>query len=190
MRLLAATCRALAASSVSAQDFSFVPNPVQADFASVSKDVIAVMSYKALGPAEAGGVTGFSVGAYGAYSSVQNEGAWRRLTGEEVDAVGVVAEELVGRQRAVTGAGAPSRHPGEGAGALAAGQQALADQTIQRLAHRNARDAEFLGHVPLGGQGVIGHRPRGCGGLARRIKRARQDVAGAARRPAGRCSRS
>lgn len=90
MRLLAATCLALAASSVSAQDFSFVPNPVQADFASVSKDVIGVMSYKALGPAEAGGVTGFSVGAYGAYSPTQDKNAWERLVGEEVDGVGLV----------------------------------------------------------------------------------------------------
>jgi len=49
-------------------------------------------------------------------------------------------------------------HPGgdEGAGALAAGEQALADQAVQRLAHRDARDAELLGHVPLGGQGVVG----------------------------------
>ena len=90
MRVLAALGRALAASAVQAQDFSFVPNPQQADFEKVSKDVVGVLGYKALGPAEAGGVTGFSIGAYGAYSSTQDSGAWRRLTGEDVDAVGVV----------------------------------------------------------------------------------------------------
>lgn len=90
MRLLAATCLVLAAHTASAQEFSFLPNPMQADFESVSNDVIAVMSYKALGPAEPDGITGFSVGAYGAYTQVQDKGAWQRLTGEEIDAIGVV----------------------------------------------------------------------------------------------------
>lgn len=90
MRVLAALGLALAASAVQAQDFSFVPNPQQADFQKVSEDVIGVLGYKALGPSEAGGVTGFSIGAYGSYASTQDKGAWRRLTGEEVDAVGVV----------------------------------------------------------------------------------------------------
>ena len=90
MRLTATLLLAFAASAAQAQNFGFVPNPQQRDFESVSKDVIGVLSYKALGPAEAGGVTGFSVGAYGAYSATQDKGAWQRLTGEEVDAVGVV----------------------------------------------------------------------------------------------------
>ena len=89
MRVATAAVLAFATSAVSAQDFNFVPNPSQADFASVSKDVIAVSSYKALGPAEAGGVTGFSIGAYGAYSSTQDASAWQGLTGSKVDAIGV-----------------------------------------------------------------------------------------------------
>lgn len=90
MRLALAVTLTLAASTVSAQDFEFGPAPVQADFAAVSKDVIAVTSYKALGPSEAGGVLGFSVGAYGSYSPTQDSSAWQRLVGEDVEGVGLV----------------------------------------------------------------------------------------------------
>lgn len=90
MRVALALTLAAVAGTAAAQDFSFTPAPAQADFAAVSKDVIAVTSYKALGPAEAGGITGFSIGAYGSYSAVQDKGAWRRLVGEEVNEVGMV----------------------------------------------------------------------------------------------------
>lgn len=90
MRVALSLTLALAAGAVSAQDFSFTPAPAQADFASASQDIVAVMSYKALGPSEASGITGFSVGGYGSYSAVQNKGAWQRLVGEEVDGVGLV----------------------------------------------------------------------------------------------------
>lgn len=90
MRVVLSLALVFAASAVSAQDFSFTPAPAQADFESVSKDIIAVTSYKALGPAEAGGVTGFSAGVYGAYTKVNDKGAWQRLVGEKVGEVGVV----------------------------------------------------------------------------------------------------
>jgi len=90
MRLALATTLALAAGAATAQDFEFGPAPMQADFASVSKDVIAVTSYKALGPSEAGGITGFSIGAYGSYSATQDSSAWQRLVGEDVEGVGMV----------------------------------------------------------------------------------------------------
>ena len=90
MRVVLALILAAAAGTAAAQDFSFTPAPAQADFAVVSEDVIAVTSYKALGPAEAGGITGFSIGAYGSYSAVQDKGAWQRLVGEEVNEVGMV----------------------------------------------------------------------------------------------------
>lgn len=90
MRVALVFTLALTAGAASAQDFNIGPAPLQADFATVSKDIIAVTSYKALGPSEAGGVTGFSVGAYGSYSSVNDKGAWQRLVGEKVSEVGVV----------------------------------------------------------------------------------------------------
>lgn len=94
MRVALALVLALAATTAAAEDFSFTPAPSQSDFKSASRDVIAVTSYKALGPAEAGGITGFSIGAYGSYSSVEDKGAWKRLTGSNVDAVGVVGASL------------------------------------------------------------------------------------------------
>lgn len=90
MRVVLAFALAFIASAASAVDFGFTPSPQQADFKSVSQDVIAVISYKALGPAEASGVTGFSVGPYGSYSATQDKTAWQRLTGEKVDGVGVI----------------------------------------------------------------------------------------------------
>jgi len=90
MRVALAVTLAFSAAAASAADFNFEPTANQADFAVVAKDIVAVTSYKALGPAEAGGVTGFSVGAYGVYSPVDDKEAWRRLVGEKVDAVGMV----------------------------------------------------------------------------------------------------
>jgi hypothetical protein len=56
----------------------------------------------------------------------------------------------------------------EGARALATRQQAFADQAVQRLADGDARDAELVGHVPLGGQGVVGRQHLLLDGLAQR----------------------
>lgn len=90
MRVVLALTLTLAVGAASADDFDFAPTANQADFASISRDIIAVTSYKALGPSEAGGVTGFSVGAYGSYSATQDKAAWQRMTGSEVKQVGIV----------------------------------------------------------------------------------------------------
>lgn len=90
MRVVLALTLTLAVGAASANDFDFAPTATQADFASVSKDIIAVTSYKALGPSEAGGVTGFSVGVYGSYSPTEDKAAWRNLVGQSVDGIGVV----------------------------------------------------------------------------------------------------
>ncbi|HEY1076288.1 MAG TPA: hypothetical protein VGE51_06335 [Fontimonas sp.] len=59
----------------------------QAAFEDVVTDISAALNYKALGPAEATGLLGFGVGAFVSYVPVQNEQAWRTLTGSDVDAV-------------------------------------------------------------------------------------------------------
>ena len=64
--------------------------PIQRDFRVVSEDLIATVDYKALGPAEAGGVSGFSAGALGSYVPVNDKAAWKRLTGEDVDELGLI----------------------------------------------------------------------------------------------------
>ena len=60
----------------------------QSDFRGVTEDITAVAGFKALTPAEATGVTGFGVGAYGAYAPTQHKQAWNNLTGSDVSGIG------------------------------------------------------------------------------------------------------
>lgn len=85
-------CLSAAPAFAGGPDFSVscaVPGTCQSDFREVTKDITAVAGYKALGPAEATGITGIGVDAYGAYSSTQNKAAWQNLTGTNVSGVGV-----------------------------------------------------------------------------------------------------
>lgn len=66
----------------------------QSDFHAVTEDITGGLNYKALGPAEATGLTGFGVGAYGTYTGVQNKDAWKNLTGSNVSAVGMAGIAL------------------------------------------------------------------------------------------------
>ena len=88
---IAAVASFLSASGfATAAEFDFVLNPVQSDFREVSEDLAAALNFKALAPAEASGLTGFSVGAFASYTPVDNKDAWRNLTGESVEEVGLV----------------------------------------------------------------------------------------------------
>ncbi len=80
---LACACCLMAGPAFAGSDFDIV-NPDQGAFESVSKDLVAAYSYKALGPAEATGLTGFSIGGYATYLSVDSKDAWRSLTGDSV----------------------------------------------------------------------------------------------------------
>jgi hypothetical protein len=61
----------------------------QAAFEGVIEDVAAALNYKALGPAEATGITGIGIGAFVNYTPTRNDGDWRTLTGTDVDFVGM-----------------------------------------------------------------------------------------------------
>lgn len=88
MRIQAAAFSLLLPAMAAADDIVIV-NPDQSDFRSVATDLIQTLDYKALGPAEPGGLTGFSIGGFGAYVPVSDEGAWQRLTGLEVEELGL-----------------------------------------------------------------------------------------------------
>lgn len=60
------------------------------DFESIAEDITAAVTYKALGPAEPLGVLGFAIGGFATYVPTDDKDAWQRLTGEEVDWVGMV----------------------------------------------------------------------------------------------------
>lgn len=93
-RLLLALVLAAPASQALAFDADFEfdcglnPN-CQSDFRSIAEDITAGLNYKALGPAEATGITGIGVAAFASYTEVDDPDAWQRLTGEDVDAVGM-----------------------------------------------------------------------------------------------------
>ncbi len=64
-------------------------SPSQSDFHAVAGDMTAAFDYKPLEPSDAGGVTGFALGAYGSYAPTRDSGAWSRLTGDPSDQIGV-----------------------------------------------------------------------------------------------------
>jgi len=98
-RLLLALALATGATQASAFDADFDltcvdPTTCQADFRSIAEDITAALNYKALGPSEATGITGIGIGAFATYVDVDDPGAWNRLTGEDVDAIGMAGVVL------------------------------------------------------------------------------------------------
>lgn len=95
--LLAALMGIAAAPAFASTDFNVScglnPN-CQADFRAVTEDITGGLNYKTLAPAEATGLTGIGVGAYGSYTPVQNKSAWKNLTGSDVNAVGMAGIAL------------------------------------------------------------------------------------------------
>jgi hypothetical protein len=83
-------CLGLVGVARAEEDLEIQPGAFQSDFRAVSEDIIATIEYKALGPAEAGGWTGFEVAAFGAYVPTENEESWKRLTGQDVEELGLV----------------------------------------------------------------------------------------------------
>ncbi len=73
-----------------ALDVQISPGSTQANFASISRDIISTISYKALEPAEATGMKGFGAGVFGSYVTVEDAAAWRNVTGQDVDALGLL----------------------------------------------------------------------------------------------------
>lgn len=95
-RLLAAvlTLSTVPGAWAASADFDFscqnAPLDCQQQFRGVVEDTRAALNYKALGPAEATGLLGFGIGAFATYTETENPGAWRSLTGSDVDQVGMV----------------------------------------------------------------------------------------------------
>lgn len=79
----------LFSSLATAQEQAPPPAATQSDFHEITKDVIAAAGYRWLAPAEATGVTGFAVGAFGSYVPVSGS-AYQNFTGQDVNELGVV----------------------------------------------------------------------------------------------------
>jgi opacity protein-like surface antigen len=85
-RLLLASCCLFAAPAF-ADDIE-IDNPDQGAFGQVSKDLVDAFSYKALGPAEATGITGFAIGGFASYMST-DKSAWKTLTDDSISELGM-----------------------------------------------------------------------------------------------------
>lgn len=88
-RVNAAVLLLVTATPAAAVDIDII-DPDQDAFRGVAEDLAAAFSYKTLNPTEPLGVTGFNVGIVGSYTSVDNEQAFQRLVGEEVDQLATV----------------------------------------------------------------------------------------------------
>lgn len=75
-------------------DLDIQPGASQADFRDVAKDLAGALAYKSVSPAEATGLTGFSIGVVGTWVDTSHQDAWRNLTGEKVDGVPMVGINL------------------------------------------------------------------------------------------------
>lgn len=96
MRLLiVASLLAVVAVPAFADDVEINPDPArcgdtcQDEFNAIAEDLVATIDYKALGPAEATGITGIGVGAAFSYVPVDDEDAWFAVTGEDISALGM-----------------------------------------------------------------------------------------------------
>lgn len=76
-------------SALAGKDFEVVGGN-QEEFREISEDIIATIEYKAQGPSEASGLTGFSAGLFATYVPVDNKAAWFNATGENVSEIGLV----------------------------------------------------------------------------------------------------
>ena len=76
-------------SAVAGKDFEVIGGN-QNDFREISEDIIATIEYKAQGPSEASGLTGFSAGVFATYVPVDNKASWKTATGEDVNEIGLV----------------------------------------------------------------------------------------------------
>lgn len=90
IRLLAVAAFCVASVPASADDLDIQPGALQADFDDIAEDLSAAIAYKSVQPAAPQGLIGFDVGAIASYTGVENEGAWRRVTGQSVSELGFI----------------------------------------------------------------------------------------------------
>ncbi|MBI3898306.1 MAG: hypothetical protein HY308_08415 [Gammaproteobacteria bacterium] len=70
--------------ATAADDIEHIDNLNQTQFRQITEDLGAALSYKAIAPAEALGVTGFDLGFETSATRVENSAAWEVATGDSV----------------------------------------------------------------------------------------------------------
>lgn len=79
----------LAVQPARAGDFDF-DGGTQQDFDAVVRDVTAALAWRALHPAETGGITGIELAVVASYAPTEEGAAWRATTGSDVDELGMI----------------------------------------------------------------------------------------------------
>ncbi|MCI0749661.1 MAG: hypothetical protein L0Y32_03820 [Nevskiales bacterium] len=93
-RLTAVMLLSLASVPAMGKDVEIVCTGCQAAFQSISEDLIATLDYKALGPAEATGLTGIGVGVVASYVPVDVEADWVTVTGQSFSELGLAGIQV------------------------------------------------------------------------------------------------
>lgn len=99
-KLVAVTVLALATTPAFAKDIQISqacqssPATCQGAFNSMAPDLIAAIDYKAMGPSEATGLTGFGVGVVGSYVPVDSDQAWQQVTGSSFSGIPLVGLQV------------------------------------------------------------------------------------------------
>lgn len=83
-----------ASASVGAKDVEIQCNGCQNAWETVADDLVATIDYKALGPAEATGITGIGVGVVAGYVPVDDKGQWQAVTGQDFSGLGLVGLQV------------------------------------------------------------------------------------------------
>lgn len=66
----------------------------QAAFNSIAGELVAAIDYKAMGPAEATGITGIGIGVVGTYVPIDVDADWQQVTGQDFSGLGLVGLQV------------------------------------------------------------------------------------------------
>ena len=84
----------LAALPAAAKDVEITCSNCQQAFESVAEDLVAAIDYKAMGPAEATGITGIGVGVVASYVPIDVDADWQQVTGQDFSGIGLVGLQV------------------------------------------------------------------------------------------------
>jgi opacity protein-like surface antigen len=80
--------------SAGAKDVEITCSNCQQAFESISEDLVAAIDYKAMGPAEATGITGIGVGVVATYVPIDADAEWQQVTGQDFSGLGLVGLQV------------------------------------------------------------------------------------------------
>lgn len=84
----------LAALPAAAKDVEITCSNCQQAFESVAEDLVAAIDYKAMGPAEATGITGIGIGVVASYVPIDVDADWQQVTGQDFSGIGLVGLQV------------------------------------------------------------------------------------------------